>query len=89
MEATESLLKILQQNWMNFPSKRRSGAGDQHSYLILLRELQIVVCLEALNVICQLRDGDGRVTGHACRAQKNTSRVDTGTTQLNSFGGKC
>lgn len=49
--------------------------GDnQHSYLVLLRELEIVVCLEALNVICQLRDRDGRVACHACRA-KTSRRV--------------
>lgn len=50
--------------------------GDnEHSYLILLRELEIVVCLQALDLICQLRDGDGRVTCHACRAQKNSEKL--------------
>lgn len=34
-----------------------------------MRELEIVVRLEALDVICHLRDGDGRVARHACRAQ--------------------
>lgn len=56
-------------NWMDFPSWRFSAGDNQHSYLVLLRELEIVVCLEALNVICQLRDRDGRVACHACRAK--------------------
>lgn len=55
---------------MNFPKLKFSGTDNRHSYLVLLRELEIVVCLEALDVICQLRDGDGRVTCHACQAQK-------------------
>lgn len=47
-----------------------SGTDNQHSYLVLLRELEIVVCLQALDVICQLRDGNRRVTRHACQARK-------------------
>ena len=76
-------------NQMNFQSLRFSGTDNQHSYLVLLRELEIVICLEALNVICQLGDGDGRVTCHACRAQKQKKRPFEYTYQLNSFGGKC
>lgn len=47
-----------------------SGIDNQHSYLVLLRELEIVVCLQALDVICQFRDGNRRVTRHACQARK-------------------
>lgn len=51
-------------------TRSSSGIDNQHSYLVLLRELEIVICLQALNVICQLRDGNRRMTCHACQARK-------------------
>lgn len=50
------------------------GTDNQHSYLVLLRELEIVVCLQALDVICQLRDGNRRVTRHACQTRKSRKK---------------
>lgn len=38
-------------------------------YLIFLRKLQVVVCFQAFDVIGQLHDRDGRVTGHPCRQE--------------------
>lgn len=34
------------------------------SHLILLRELEPIVGFEALDIVCQVSDGDGRVVSH-------------------------
>lgn len=34
------------------------------SHLILLGELEPIVGFEALNIVCQVSDGDGRVVSH-------------------------
>lgn len=39
------------------------------SYFVLLRELEVVVSFQALQMIRQLRDGDGGVAGHACQSE--------------------
>ena len=46
--------------------RQRVLKGPTPAYLILLRELQVVVGFQALQVVGQLHDGDGGVAGHAC-----------------------
>lgn len=40
------------------------------AHLVLLREPQVVVGFQQLNVLCQLADGDGRVAHHPCDSVK-------------------
>lgn len=47
------------------------------AHLIFLRELQIVVGLEELCVLCQLGDGDGWVIHHTCSSKRNTQERPT------------
>lgn len=47
-------------------------------YLILLGELQVVVGLQQLRVLSELRDGDRRVVHHTCapiRGRKQKEKV--------------
>lgn len=40
------------------------GRGVRMSHLILLGELEAIIGFEALDVVCQVSDGDGRVVSH-------------------------
>lgn len=52
---------------------RWSGKGEGHVcyYLILLREAQVVIGFEALDVVGQLTHGDGRMFSHSWRRKKD------------------
>lgn len=59
----------MQSDRNQYPCSRTFDLCPTH--LIFLRELQIVVGLEELCVLCQLGDGDGRVIHHTCSSNKN------------------
>lgn len=44
-------------------------------YLVLLRETQVVVGFEALDVVSQLTHGDGRMFSHSWRRKKERREV--------------